>query len=95
MWRSLEEPLINCEINLELNWIEDYISSSARDSAEFKVRDAKLQVSLVTSTKDKKNLTKRSSNGCKRSVCCKNHQTIPAKVINNDTNIYELLSASF
>ena len=94
-WRSLEEPLINCKINLELNWIEDCISSSAQDSAEFKVTDAKLQVSLVTSTKDNENLTKRSSNGCKISVCWKNYQTIPAKVINNDTSIYELLSPSF
>ena len=30
-WRSLEMPLINCKIYLELNWIEDCILSSARD----------------------------------------------------------------
>ena len=33
--------------------------------------------------------------GFKRSVYWDNHQTIPAKVVNDDTNIYELLSASF
>ena len=27
-WRSLEMPLINCKIYLELNWIEDCILSS-------------------------------------------------------------------
>ena len=28
-WRSLEMPLINCKVHLELNWIEYYILSSA------------------------------------------------------------------
>ena len=31
-WRSLEMPLINCKIHLELNWINNSISSSAGDS---------------------------------------------------------------
>ena len=30
-WRSLETPLINRKIHLELNWIEDCILSSAGD----------------------------------------------------------------
>ena len=33
-WRSLEMPLINCKVYLELNWIEDCILSSAGDSAK-------------------------------------------------------------
>ena len=36
-WKSLEMPLINCKIHLELNWIEDCILSSAGDSAKFKI----------------------------------------------------------
>ena len=28
-WRSLEMPLINCKVYLELNWIEDCILSRA------------------------------------------------------------------
>ena len=28
-WRSLEIPLINCKVHLELNWIEDCVLSSA------------------------------------------------------------------
>ena len=89
-------PLINCKIHLELNRIEDYILSSAEDSAKFKITDAKLHVPIVTSsTKDNANLTKQLSNGFKRSVYWNNYQTIPAKVINQGTNTYELLSASF
>ena len=41
------------------------------------------------------NLTKQLSNGFKRSVYWNGYQTIPAKVINQGANIYELLSASF
>ena len=52
-WRSLEMPLINCKVYLELNWIEDCILSSAGDSAKFAITDAKLHVPIVTlSTKD-------------------------------------------
>ena len=50
---------------------------------------------LTLSTKDNVILTKRLSNAFKRSVYWNNYQTIPAKVINNETNIYELLSVSF
>ena len=56
-------PLINCKINLELNWIEDCISSKARNSAKFKITDSKLHLLIVTlSTKDNVNLTKQLSN---------------------------------
>ena len=33
-WRSLEMPLINCKIHLELSWIENCILSSAGDSGD-------------------------------------------------------------
>ena len=46
-WRSLEMPLINCKVNLELNWIEDCILSSAGNS-KFEIADAKLHVPIVT-----------------------------------------------
>ena len=52
-WRSLEMPLINCKVYLELNWIEDCILSSAGNSANFETTYAKLHVPIVTlSTKD-------------------------------------------
>ena len=56
-------PLIKCKINLELNWIEDSISSKARNFAKFKITDSKLHLLIVTlSTKDNVNLTKQLSN---------------------------------
>ena len=38
--RSLEMQLINCKVHVELNWIEDYIISSAEHSAKFNMMDA-------------------------------------------------------
>ena len=56
-WRSLEMPLINCKVHLQLNWIEDCILSSDGDSVKFKIADAKLHVPIMTlSTKDNVNL---------------------------------------
>ena len=40
-WRTLEMPLINWKIHLELNWIGDCILSSAKDSAKFKIMNFK------------------------------------------------------
>ena len=83
-------PLINFKIRFELNWIEDCILSTAGDSGKFKITDAKLHVPIVTlSTKDNVNLTKQLIDRFKRSVYWNHYQTIPAKVINQGTNIYD------
>ena len=95
-WRSLEMPLINCKVYLELNWIEDCILSSAGNSAKFAITDAKLHVPIVTlSTKDSANLTKQLNEGFKRSVYWNSYETKPAKVIEKGKNLYKLLNASF
>ena len=89
-------PLINCKMYLELNWIEDCILSSDGNSAKFAIADAKLHVTIVTSsTKDSANLTKQLNEGFKRSVYWNSYETKPAKVIEQGKNIYELLNASF
>ena len=58
--------------------------------------DVKFHVPINTlSTKDNVNLTKQLTVEFKRSFYWNSYQTIPAKVLNQGTNIYELLSASF
>ena len=95
-WRSLELLLVNCKIHLELNWIEDCILSSDRYSEKFKITDATLHVPIVTlSTKYNVNLTKQLSNGFKRFFCWNNYQTIPAKLINQKTDIMSNLMHHF
>ena len=62
--RSLEMPLTNCKIHVELNWIKNCILLSAGDSAKFKIIDAKLHVPVVPlSTEDIVNLTEQLSDG--------------------------------
>ena len=36
-WRTLEIPLINCEINLILTWSEDFVISSANGETKFEI----------------------------------------------------------
>ena len=89
-------PLITCKVYLELNWIEDCILSSTKNTAKFAITDAKLHVPIVTlSTKDSTNLVKQLNEGFKRSVYWNSYETKPAKVIEQGKNIYELLNASF
>ena len=89
-------PLRNWKVNLELNWIEDCVLSSAGDSAKFEITDNKLHVPIVTlSTEDSVNLTKQLGEQFKRSICQNSYQTKPAKVIVKGKNLHKLLNALF
>ena len=95
-WRSLEMPSINCRVHFELNWIEEFILSSARDFAKFKKIDTKLHVPIVTlSTKDNVNLAKQLSNGFEKSVYWNKYQTIPEKEINKEPTYMNYLVHHF
>ena len=77
--RSLEMPLINCKIHLEINWSNNCVMYGAVTYAggdnvnnretTFQITSTKLYVPVVTlSTKDNVNLTKQLNEGFKRSV---------------------------
>ena len=72
-FRSLEMPLVNCKIDLELTWHKDCMISSANAAAgqvvSFMITNTKLYVPVVTlSTKDNNNLTRQLNDGFKRSI---------------------------
>ena len=72
-FRSLELPLVNCKIDLELTWHKDCIISSADAAAgqvvSLMITDTKLYVPIVTLfTKDNTNLTKQLNEGFKRII---------------------------
>ena len=46
-WRSLEMPLINCKIHLELNLDKDCVMSTIADTT-FKITNTKLYVPIIT-----------------------------------------------
>ena len=52
-WRSLEMPLINCKIHLELNWTKNSVMSDIDGSTTIEITNTKLYVPMVTlSSKD-------------------------------------------
>ena len=52
-WTTLEMPLINCEVNLELTWSKDCVSTNSTGEGKFAITETKLYVPVVTlSTKD-------------------------------------------
>ena len=81
-WRSLDMPLINCEVSLTLTWSENcvitsverrVITNTRRDTspanATFKITDTKLYVPVVTlSTKDDNNFLEQLKSGFKRTI---------------------------
>ena len=72
--RSLEMPLINCKIHLELTWVSSCLlcsnnTGNANVNVTFEITDTKLYVPIATlSTKDTNYLTTQLSEGFKRSV---------------------------
>ena len=72
-FRSLEMPLVNCKIDLELTWHKDCMISSVNAAAgqvvSFMITNTKLYVPVVTlSTEDNNNLTKQLNDGFKRTI---------------------------
>ena len=56
-WRTLEIPLINCEVILILTWVSTCVITNSRDAGTFEITDRKLYVPVVTlSTQDNSKL---------------------------------------
>ena len=99
-WRSLEMPLINCNVELSLNWIERYLLTVAH-TAILKITDAKLYVPIGTlSAEDNVKLLKLLSGGFKRTVYWNEYKVIdniPVHIVNDNEEkpITQLLDSSY
>ena len=77
-WRTLEMPLINCEVNLILTWSKDCVISSATGETKFKITETKLYVPVVTlSTQDNVKLLQQLKSGFKRTISWNKYQSNP------------------
>ena len=81
-FRSLEMPLVNCKIDLELTWNKNCIISIADAAGDnvvsFMIMDTKLYVPIVTlSTIDNTNLTKQLNEGFKRTIYWNQYMSKP------------------
>ena len=68
-WRTLEMPLINCEVNLILTWSPTCVISSATEKTKFKITETKIYVPAVTlSTQDNAKLLQQLKSGFKITI---------------------------
>ena len=48
LWRTLEMPLINCEVELIFSWSKNCVITNSTGEGKFKIKKAKLYVPVVT-----------------------------------------------
>ena len=94
-WRTLEIPLINCEVNLILTWSKDCVISSATGETKFKITETKLYVPVVTlSTQDNAKLLQQLKSGFKRTINWNKYQSDP-KTYAQNRYLNHLVNPSF
>ena len=87
-FRSLEMPLINCKIKLNLTWKKECVLSNQDGAAVFIINDTKMYVPVVTLSKeDNKDFIEQQNKGFQRSIYWNEYKT---KEINEnaDANVF-------
>ena len=91
-FRSLEMPLINCKIKLNLTWKKECVLSTDAGKTVFIINDTKMYVPVVTLSKeDNKDFIEQQNNGFQRSIYwneCKTKETNE----NADANVFKYIN---
>ena len=75
-FRSLEMPLINCKIKLNLTWKKECVLSTDAGNAVFIINDTKMYVPVVTLSKeDNKDFIEHQNKGFQRSIYWNEYKT--------------------
>ena len=97
-WRTLEMPLINCEINLILTWFANCVivsTNNANQNATFAITNTRLYVPVVTlSTQENANLLQQLKSGFKRVINWNKYLSKPELLAQNP-NLNHLVEPSF
>ena len=97
-WRTLEMPLINCEINLILTWSSTCVLVSTNvqnQNATFEITDTKLYVPVVTlSTQENPKFLQQLKSGFKRIINWNKYSSKPELLAQNP-NLNHLVEPSF
>ena len=91
-FRSLEMPLINCKIKLNLTWKKECVLSTGAGEAVFIINDTKLYVPVVNLSKeDNKDFIEQRDKGFQRSIYWNKYKT---KEINEnaDANVFKYIN---
>ena len=97
-WRTLEMPLINCEVNLILTWSPTYVLVATvipNQNATFAITDTKLYVPVVTlSTQKNTKFLQQLNSGFKR-VINWNKYLSKSELLAQNPNLNHLIEPSF
>ena len=97
-WRTLEMPLINCEVNLIFTWSSDCVLIATNiqyQAATFEITDTKLYVPVVTlSTQENTKFFQQLKSGFKRVINWNKYLSKPELLAQNP-NLNHLVEPSF
>ena len=97
-WRTLEMPLINCEVNLILTWSSTCVliaTTVPNQTATFEISDTKLYVPVVTlSTQENTKFLQQLKSGFKRVINWNKYLSKPELLAQNP-NLNHLVEPSF
>ena len=91
-FRSLEMPLVNCKIKLNLTWKKEFVLSNQDGAAVFIINNTKMYVPVVTLSKeDNKDFIEQQNKGFQRSIYWNEYKT---KEINEnaDANVFKYIN---
>ena len=92
LWRSLEMPLINCEVSLLLTWSSTCVITNSTGKEKFAINHTKLYVTL--STQDNANSLQQLKSGFKRTVNWNKYQS-DLKTYEQNRYLNHLVNPSF
>ena len=91
-FRSLEMPLINCKIKLNLTWEKECVLSTDDGNAVFIINDTKMYLPVVTLSKeDNKDFTDQQNKGFQRSIYWNQYKTKEVNE-NADANVFKYIN---
>ena len=86
-WRTLEMPLINCEVNLILTWSSNCVliaTNNQNQATTFEITDTKLDVPVVTlSTEENTKFLQQLKSSFKRVINCNKYLSKPELLAQN------------
>ena len=94
-WRTLEMPLINCEVNLILTWSSTCVITNSEGAGTFAITSTKLYVPVVTlSTQENTKFLQQLKSGFKRVINWNKYLSKPELLAQNP-NLNHLVEPSF
>ena len=94
-WRTLEMPLINCEVKFDLTWSSTCVITGSTGTGRFPITDTKLYVPVVTlSTQENTKLLQQLKSGFKRVINWNKYLSKP-ELLRLNPNLNHLVEPSF